>query len=242
MTRVWIDDAALKRQLIDFFQHNGRDLSTFGSRVNQTFEAFVFASVVKWYSKNEWDIEFKHPKPNQSTVKLKFSTRGRPENYTYVVCSKGNQKIQIRHQLRIATSHHEPDQNPPANVVLDVAVIKNSDLSDYSTDDFVDNCALITFGEAKHMSAFAELIAGFIGLVHEMRPCALRPKEHRTESQTKRDHLPPFLYVSGFLYRTGAGLVETIRRRDYNINVYDYKSGVALGTTLPTMPAPPKSP
>jgi hypothetical protein len=51
-----------------------------------------------------------------------------------------------------------------------VAVISDTDLSDYGTDDYLESSHLITFGEAKHMSAFAELIASFIGLVHELLP------------------------------------------------------------------------
>lgn len=233
MVKLWIDSAALKDDLATFFKHNRDDLSIFGSRVNQTFEAFVFASVVKWYTDNGWIVEFKHSKSNQSSVKLKYSTRGRPGNYTYAVCTKGDQKIQIRHQLRVATKHHKPSQTSPANVVLDVAVILDRDLSGYSTDDFVDNPALMTFGEAKHMSAFAELIAGFIGLVHELKPDALKSIRCTTKSQAKRDHPSPFLYVSGYLYRTAEGLLETIRYRRCDIDVYDHKSGAILGLKLP---------
>ena len=48
---------------------------------------------------------------------------------------------------------------------LDVAVIRDMDLEGFSTFDHVPNDQLLTFGEAKHMSAFAELVASFIGVV-----------------------------------------------------------------------------
>jgi hypothetical protein len=61
------------------------------------------------------------------------------------------------------------------------------------------------------MSAFAELIAGFIGVVHEMQPRRLK---RGARFSRKTEHLPPFLYVSGYLYPTAQGLLETIRERE----------------------------
>jgi hypothetical protein len=117
--------------------------------------------------------------------------------------------------------------------VLDVSVINDTDLSGYKTDDFLDNRHLITFGEAKHMSAFAELIAGFIGLVHEMTPNHIAPLRSPVGAEESRDHLAPFLYVSGHLNRTAQGMVESIRDRGYDIDVYDCESGGVFGIVLP---------
>ena len=237
MARLWIDRDLVGQQLSNFFDKNKQDLSHFGNTVNQTFEAFVFATVVKWYANNGWKVEFKHPKSNKNRVSLKFSTRGRPNNYTYVLCSKDNEKIQIRHQIRVATRAHLAGQVPPANVVLDIAVIDNQDLRKFSTDDYIDNAALITFAEAKHMSAFAELVANFIGLAHELKPEVLGPVRLRVGGITSPDHPAPFLYVSGYLYPTAAGLINTMKDRGYDIDVWDYQTGVYLGTKLPVIPA-----
>jgi hypothetical protein len=238
MTRIWIDKSAVEKQLQAFFSSNRSGLSKFGNTVNQTFEAFVFASVVKWYADNGWTVEFKHPKQAQSAVRLKFSTRGRPNNYTYAICTNGDQKIQIRHQIRVATKFHRVGQAPPANVVLDVAVISDQDLSKYGSNDYVGNQALITFGEAKHMSAFAELVAGFIGLVHELKPVALRSSRHAKKRISDCGHLAPFLYVSGYLLPTAQGIVKTIKRRGYDIVIYDYKTGAVLGIKQPILAHP----
>ena len=82
---------------------------------------------------------------------------------------------------------------------------------------------LITFAEAKHMDAFAELIAGFIGLVHELQPKRLSAK--RASKATEYfGHPAPFLNVSGVCMGSAEGLKATIRRRRLNINVFDSKS------------------
>jgi hypothetical protein len=118
--------------------------------------------------------------------------------------------------------------------VLDVAVISDVDLSKHKSDDFVENIQLITFGEAKHMSAFAELIANFIGLVHEIKPDCLVSVRPYIGPLEKREHPAPFLYVSGNLYRTAQGLAETIRQRGYDLDIYDNETGTFFGIKLPT--------
>jgi len=221
MTNAYIDQAVLKQQLAALFNTEKDKFSYFGSRVNQTFEAFVFASVIKWYQNNSWETSFHHPfnsTTNKPQPKLKFSTRGRPDGYSYIIAKKGDQVIQIRHQIRVATTKYKKDNIHRANICLDVAVLNNIDLSHYKTYFAVPNKELITFAEAKHMSGYAELLASFIGLVHELQP--FRLKRIRTKKYSKPPHHAPFLYVSGTLYSTAEGLKETIEKRKFDIDIY----------------------
>lgn len=238
MTNLWIDTSLVRQRVGEFFFANKSDITQFGSTVNQTFEAFVFASLVNWYSKNSWKVEFKHPSSNSNIVRLKYSTRGRPSLYTYALCTKQDEKVQVRHSLRVATRYHRPEFIHPANVVLDVAVISDIDLSNHKTDEHVNNSNLITFGEAKHMAAFAELIANFIGLVHEISPDVVKPIRPYIGPLECREHPAPFLYVSGHLNPTAQGIVESIRDRGFDMDVYDYQSGAFFGITLPVNKAP----
>lgn len=223
MTAAWFDATAVKSRLTTFFAVRRRDLYLFGTTVNQAFEAFVFAQVVAWYkTQPRWSVELKHPrrKPlGPATLRLKFSTRGAPENYSYAECvSPTGEVFQVRHQLRCATSSYKHNTMPRANICLDVAVIRNIKVRGMKSNAHVQNKDLITFGEAKHMSAFAELVAGFVGMVHELQPKRLR--RIRTSAFAGNDHLPPFMFVSGILWSTAEGLVETIRQRKYDIDVY----------------------
>jgi hypothetical protein len=68
-------------------------------------------------------------------------------------------------------------------------VIRTVDLSAYSTNHAVPVKCLVTFGEARHMSAFAELLASFIDVVHEMQANRLRKAGSRGKS---REHLALF--------------------------------------------------
>jgi hypothetical protein len=232
MTNLWIDKRAAEQQLEAFFRKNKSRIQDFGSTVNQTFEAFVFASVLNWYTSEGWSVNIVNPASSPNEVKLKFNTRGMPERYSYAVCEKDNTRIQVRHGLRVATFYNKPDFSFPANVVLDVAVINDRNLSGFKSNDFIDNIDLITFGEAKHMSAFAELIANFLGLVHEIKPDAMQPISS-SQTSNLRLHPVPFLYVSGHLYPTARGVLESIKARNLNIDVFDHDSGKFFGIALP---------
>ncbi len=213
----WVDLDRLKDDLLTFLSVERRNVMSFGTTVNQTFEAYVFASTVKWYRQRKYDVTLNNP-AGGNLVRLKFSTRGRPDNYTYATVSRKNKAIcEVRHQLRVRSCHAR-STTMDASFVLDVAVVKPHSATGLASSTPVDNTNLLTFAEAKHMSAFAELIAGFLGLVHEVANKRLRPRK----SPWKRPRHPqPFLYVSGVLYPSAKAVVQTIADRRYDFRVYD---------------------
>lgn len=225
MAKAWIEVERIKIALSRFFDDRRQDAQTFGQTVNQTFEAFVFASVIGWYKAQGWIVQIENAidePTGEKRVRLKFSTRGRPDNYTYAVCTKETESCQIRHQLRVATKAHRKGKDK-ANVVLDIAVIQDLDLKSFDSDTFCLNKHLVTFGEVKHMMAFAELIVNAIGLVHELQPKRLK---RNSKGRIQPAHLPPFLYVSGDLYPTAQGVKETIERRGFDIRIFDRRNNL----------------
>ena len=231
MEKWTFDQAATKADLVSFFDNQRTNLRSFGSTVNQTFEAFVFASVVQWYRDFGWSVTMVNPRNRQTKrveFRLKFSTRGEPKNFSHAIAIKDGTAIQIRHQLRVATAAHEEGSGSYANICLDVAVIEDTNLSRYKTFSAVPNKALITFGEAKHMSAFAELLAGFIGMVYELQPRRLKRIRKARAPRKKPDQLAPFLFVSGLLYNTAKGMEASFVRRGFDIDVYSSVRSLSL--------------
>jgi hypothetical protein len=223
MPSFLFDQASVKTQLKDFFKTEKVTINNFGSTVNQTFEAKVFAEVIKWYRDNGWTVNIISPiiKGNP-TFKLKFNTRGAPRNYSYARCSKDGRTCQIRHGLRVHTKSYDLRNNKSANIVCDIVIMEDINIDDFTSDTAISNDLLIAFGEVKHMSAYAELIASFIGLVHELKPEKL--KKIRVRKWQRGDTISSFLYVSGLLYRTAEGLVETIKKRKYDIDIYSFNN------------------
>ncbi len=210
-------------ELVDFFKGEKPNVNSFGSTVNQTFEAHIFAQTIQWYQSEGWTVKLSNPKTRYGTeFRLKFSTRGAPRNYTFAVCDKKGEIIQIRHQLRTATKYQKNKRKKPANICCDIVIMEDVILNGFGTDDSLPNNHLISFGEVKHMSAFAELVASFIGLVHELKPDRL--KRIRTKTWAKDGHLAPFLYVSGLMLNTAKGIHETIQNRKFDIDIYSFEN------------------
>jgi hypothetical protein len=88
----------------------------------------------------------------------------------------------------------------------------------------------VSFGEAKHMSAFAELIAGFVGVVHELQPERL--KRVRVAHFKSSPHPAPFLYVSGYLWNTAEGVRQTLMRRKVDLDIYTRAMPMSLTPNL----------
>ncbi len=240
--RKWIDVDKAGHTIKALFAANSQAISHFGRTVNQVFEAFTFCAVVKWYEENGWSVEIVNPfdpkiqQPGRF-IRLKFSTRGRPGGYSYARCTKdGEEPIEVRHQLRVATYHYKGGY-PHANICLDVAIVRceQGALDAYRTDDAVPNSLLVSFGEAKHMSAYAELVASFVGLVHELQPARLKCVRR---GNWERNHVAPFLYVSGHLFSTAKGIYKTIQRRKYDIDIYCDTVELATGFNLPKCKPP----
>lgn len=241
----WIDTSQTRDKIQGLLTSKKSEIAHFGSTINQVFEAFVFCATVTWYGTNKWQVHIHNPddpktKKPSKLVKFKFNTRGKPSGYSYASCEKdGNNRLEIRHQLRVATNH-DKGKYPPANICLDVAVIyaEDGELGWFKSDTALPNNQLVTFGEAKHMAAYAELIASFIGIVHELQPSRLRRVRRGKWNQ---EHPAPFLYVSGTLYTTARGIVATVHNRRYDIDVYSQTTDLANGFSLPTKPAPKKA-
>jgi len=214
------DQKATKENLNDFFSKYKTTVNSFGSTVNQTFEAYVFANCIKWFMRNGWNVQIINPRKGmyKNKFKLKFNTRGAPSHYSYALCKKNNETKQIHHGLRVSTRYEDySEKDYSANICLDVAIIHETDVSCFETDCAIPNSQLISFGEAKHMSAFAELIAGFIGMVHE-----LLPENLEKNNEFNSDEIYPFLYVSGKLNPTAKGILETIKKREIKIRIYSF--------------------
>ena len=219
MSNYLFDQEKAKKELLKFFKKEKTNLNSFGNKVNQTFEAYTLIKTVEWFKNNGWSIRIINPKINGSKkFNLKFSTRGAPSKYSYFICDKDGKRCQIRHQLRVTTRAYKEKNKYDSNICCDIVILDDVDLNDYSTDRALPNVNLISFGEVKHMSAFAELMAGFIGMVYELQPDRL--KKIRTKKFIANDFISPYMNVSGYLYKTAKGLNETIEKRKYDIDIY----------------------
>lgn len=224
---MWtFDQDSTIKKLTEFFQSNGGTARDFGNRIYQTFEAITFAQVIKWYKNNGWDCEVVNPGTGKkSDFRLKFSTRGDAKNFTFVRCKKtsgGTTSVQIRHQIRVEIFHNIKRKKSinKANIVCDVAILKDEFYDHIKGSMHVSNDKLISFSEAKHMDAYAELMASFVGIVYELQPWRMMHDRKHLRSLYK-DHPKPFLNISGISYVTASAIKETFKKRKYDFEIFD---------------------
>lgn len=225
----WFDQQLAIKSLAAFFRDEGGNASDFGKRVYQTFKALTFAQTIKWYKDRNWNVVIVNPgKGPKGEFRLKYSTRGDAKNFTYARCTNGNNPsdvVQVRHQIRVETAYNDRKQvsSLRANLVCDVAVLSDRNYDYIVGNMHVANECLVTFAEAKHMDAYAELVAAFIGLVHELQPWRLA-RDIKKKRALYSLHPKPWLNLSGICMATAEGIKHTISRRGLDIEVHDSRS------------------
>src|SRR5688500_10111630 len=140
MDNFLFNQEVVKNQLKDFFQEEKANINNFGSTVNQTFEASVFANVIKWYKNTGWSVKIVNPIENGKPIfKLKYNTRGAPPNYSFAHCSKDGLSCQIRHGLRTHTKSYNIRNQRSANIVCDIVIMSDVNIDHFSTDTALEN-------------------------------------------------------------------------------------------------------
>ena len=97
-----------------FFEKEKPRLNSFGNTVNQTFEAYTFAATINWYKNNGWSVQIVNPKvKRKERFKLKFSTRGAPNNFSYAICEKNNERYHKYIRLNVSKNRYSIPEHPP---------------------------------------------------------------------------------------------------------------------------------
>jgi hypothetical protein len=164
-----VDLAHVEQAFASFLAGRGATISTMDRTYAQRFEAYSFLHVASRLRAMAVSSGFV---PEGKPVRLKYSPRGRNENYTYFSfrLGSGPEALELRHNLTVR-SHHAHLRSPAA-FSLDLAVVDEGAVP--LGEAVIDNTRLVTFYECKNFQAFPELLASFLGLVGEMLPAAIR--------------------------------------------------------------------
>jgi hypothetical protein len=74
------------------------------------------------------------------------------------------------------------------------------------------------------MNAYAELVTGFIGLVHEIQ----RERLKRGRKRLHPSHQCSFLFLSVYLLRTARGILAALERRKLDVAIYHLENPLPL--------------
>lgn len=220
------DNDRLRAELAGFLKSFRSELRQEVERTSAFFEMACLAYCVQYYRNRGYEVIERNVVGPEREYRFKLGPAGYPENFSYFEVRERprvegkNHAFEIRHNCLVEAAHEW-------NVFLcpDVSVILKDSIREFVDPErpnkrgkrtyYVPNGALQTFLEVKHFNPIPELLASFIGILHELKqdvfrgvPAAIAPF-----------HIAPSLAVSGFgSYRVYL-LKESLRRR-FGINIF----------------------
>ena len=231
-----IDFNRVANQVSDFLSRHKIHLHKITSKSTNVFEAFCFVLFVRYYEVAGYEL--KPQNMLDGKFRFKYNTRGYPWNYSYFVAtsesSEQNQDstilFEIRHNLKVAGAwiEKQAEETYPPMFALDIAVVKPNSLPHLKRGQkrekekyWAENNHLITFGEAKKLTAYPMLLAQFLGIVHEIKPEFLNPEEARASATISQQHPPPTLFTANHLTEGTKKVLQSFEERGFSVRVIE---------------------
>jgi hypothetical protein len=215
-----IDLSNLAADLTSFVGRQRQTISTAFSTYAQRFEAYCFMVEFERLKAAKANPAFHNPGGSR-TIRLKYSATGSPIKYSYVSFTVGGEAMELRHNLLVQSAHDDGYSTDPRDVpgfCLDLAIVRANSLVQ---DQYVRQFNVLTFHECKNMGAFPELVASFVGLVHEVMPRYVN-RIVRPTWFTRRRISPPSLLTASLPTRRARSICANIARRKLCIRVLVY--------------------
>jgi hypothetical protein len=206
------------------------------------FEAFCFVIFVRHYEMAGYDLRPENLL--EGKFRFKYNTRGYPWNYSYFAAvparlsgQDDSVQFEIRHNLKVAGAWVEEQKGEaePPMFALDIAVVRSDSLPHLKRGKkrrderyWAANEHLITFGEAKKLTAYPMLLAQFLGIVHEVKPEFVGQRDAQSSNiSLSQQHPPLSLFTSNHLTEGTKKVLGSFLDRGFSIRV------VENVTTLP---------
>jgi hypothetical protein len=177
-----------ENELYSFFDRNEVTIKNNSNRLCHYFEMACYSKVIQYYRNRHFRIQ-PYP-PGESTFRFKSTTKGSPNKYSFFRVSENianpEQEIKeydIRSNMPVCSSFDN------CTYIPDIVV---SEMSEDDNIQRIENQNLITFCEVKYLKPHPEMLANFIGIVHELKPDLLNGPNVREGL-----HPAPALMASG---------------------------------------------
>jgi hypothetical protein len=230
------DRQRLIGHISDFLHRYGQQLGDIASATSHVFEAFCFVIIVRYYEETGYRLRPKNLL--EGRFRFRYSTAGYPWNFSYFAIlppeSKDEEEaalFEVRHNQKVAGAWVDADyqEEDKALFAVDVAVIEAGSLPDLPqghkrTDEpfWVENSDLITFAEAKNLTAYPMLLAQFLGTVHEIKPDFLRIHSQDIPQRFwQQNHPSPALMTANHVTAGTQRVLRSFEERGFVVKVID---------------------
>ncbi len=231
----------LANRVADFLTRYRTEMSDIASYASHVFEAACFILIVRYYETVDYNC--KPENLQDGKFKFRYSTAGYPWNFSFFTAFSGDPDeessvpiFEIRHNQKVAGAwvEAEDDTDNKALFAVDAAVVNPGSLPDLpkgqkrtSEPYWVENRDVITFMEAKKLTAYPMLLAQFLGIVHEIKPEFLGIKgKEIDETFYDQQHPPPILMTANHLTKGTQKVLRSFEERGLLIRVVEDVTGL----------------
>lgn len=185
-----MDVIQINKFVARFVRRNKLKLEYLGGRQTQLLELSVTVGVVQHYKVIGYDINVVNPGKN-NIFRVKLGTRGHPSGYSRILCSKGEEAIEIHSNISVRGAHDD------GIYCVDVGIMRPGVVPDDKKTKWIaaNNQDMISFVEAKKLVIYPLLLAQFLGIVHEIKPDFIFNSP--LAGYGSGAHLPPTLVTLG---------------------------------------------
>jgi len=205
---------AVMKSIKNFLKKNRQTFSAISSNQSKALELAVTVGVSEHYRSNGYTIHVVNPKKTPGTFVVKTSTRGHPWHFTHLNFELDGQVFEAHMNLMVKSAHDE------GRYCVDFGLTKVGSVPYKPRKrgwEAAKNSDLITFAEVKKLVVYPMLLAQFIGIVHEIKPCFIDGKTPR--GFLKNKHLFPALASLGNFSGNSSKIVEAYKTRNIRIAV-----------------------
>lgn len=209
-----MDVSAVQQSIRKFLKKHKQTFFTISSNQSKALELAVTVGVSEHYRSTGYTIRVVNPKKTPNTFVVKTSTRGNPWNFTHLEFERNGVVYEGHMNLMVEGAHDE------GRYCVDFGLTKIGCVPEKATKEAwvaVKNGDLITFAEAKKLVVYPMLLAQFLGIVHEIRPCFIHGRNPR--HFVSENHLFPVLASLGNFSGNAAKIIEGYKSRKIRVVV-----------------------
>ena len=209
-----MDVNSVQDSIKKFLKKHKQAFYTISTNQSKALELAVTVGVSGHYRSNGYTISVVNPEKSPDTFVVKTNTRGHPWNFTHLVFERDESVYEAHMNLMVRSAHDD------GMYCVDVGLTKVGSVPSTSKKQVwkaVNNDDLVTFAEVKKLVIYPMLLAQFVGIVHEIKPCFIYGRTPR--GFIKEDHLFPALASLGNFSGNSSKIVEAYKGRKLRITI-----------------------
>lgn len=209
-----MDVSAVQESIEKFLRKHKQAFSKIGLNQSKALELAVAVGVSEHYRSMGYAVHVVNPRKSPMTFVVKTGARGYPWNFTHLKFERRGTVFEGHMNLVVESAHDE------GRYCVDFGLTKAGCVPCEARRDIwiaAKNRDLITFAEVKKLVVYPMLLAQFIGIVHEIKPCFIAGRSPR--GFVSENHLYPVLASLGNFSGNSSRIVKGYKRRKIRVVV-----------------------